>query len=188
MKTNWDGAGVGRLIGHLQRADRGLVLFAFWAFLFTAFGLWAGSTDDAYADYYHNRVIRWVQLGASGIDLSILLVAACWRWSRLPQWSAALPLSLLAVAGTWLVWFELWYGSTFYYGEVRDKQGLPYNVNNFGAMGSFVFLAYLIWRFPLGRMRSGWSVAVRCGLTALLFLGQKAVLGMVCGPWNIVDS
>jgi hypothetical protein len=58
-------------------------------------------------------------------------------------------------------------------------------MNNFGALGSFVFLAYLIWRFPLGRMRSGWSVVVRCGLTALLILGHNTALGRVSEPWRI---
>jgi hypothetical protein len=185
MGKSWGGAPVSRLLGHLRRADRGLVLFAIAGFLFTTFGLWAGSTDDAYADYYHNHVIRWLQVVASGVDLSVLLVAACWRWKRLPQWSAALPFSVLAVAGAWLTWFELWYGATFYYGEVRDKQGLPYNVNNFGVLGSFVFLAYLVWRVPFGRMHNGWTAAVRCALTALLIVGQGVVLGKVSGPWNM---
>jgi hypothetical protein len=173
------------VIGDLPRTERCLAWFAVAAFLFTAIGLWAGSTDRAYAEYYHNPVIRTIQLGASGVDLGVLLSIACWRRARPPQWPITIALTILALAGTWLTWFELWYGSTFYYGEVRDKQGLPYNINNFGVLGGFVFLAYLIWRLPPGRAQGSWSVAVRCALTMLLLLGQGAVLGMIGRLWNL---
>jgi hypothetical protein len=173
------------LFADLPRAEKCLAGFAVLGFLCTAFGLWAGVTDQAYAAYYRNHVIRAIQLGASGVDLGILLVLAGWRWFRLPRWSAAVPLSLLVLVGAWLTWFEMWYGSTFYYGEVRDKQGLPVMVNNFGIVGSFAFLAYLIWGLPLGRMRSGWSIAVRCAFTLLLLLGHQSALGRVFEPWKI---
>ena len=44
-----------------------------------------------------------------------------------------------------LIWYEFYYGSTFYYGEIRDKQGLPFSTNNFGIIGSLVFTFLLFF-------------------------------------------
>lgn len=45
---------------------------------------------------------------------------------------------------TFLVWYELYYGSLFYYGEIRDKQSLPYHINSYGIIGSSTFITYCL--------------------------------------------
>lgn len=37
-----------------------------------------------------------------------------------------------------LIWFELLYGASIYYGEVRDKQAVWFSINNFGIIGSII--------------------------------------------------
>lgn len=60
---------------------------------------------------------------------------------------------------------ELWYGSTIYYGEVRDKQGLPWSLSNAGPIGSLVFILYALWLALRirGLMPQGLANASRAG-------------------------
>ncbi len=95
---------------------------------------------------------------------------------------------ILAAIGAALTWIELWYGSTFYYGEVRDKQGLPLNVNNIGPVGSYAFLGYLACRVALN---TKWRPAVFAGIPALLaasWFAHSAMLTFLRGPWLLYQS
>jgi hypothetical protein len=174
----------GVTVGRLKLMDYGLAVFAALGFGFTLLGL----GEQPYQDYYRHPCIRAVNLMAMSLDLVILQVVAFWHRARLQKRSAILLLALLALTGAVLPWFELWYGSTFYYGEVRDKQGLPFLVNNGGALGSFVFLTYLLWRLPSGRLPIIPVYCTRAALTVLLFLAHSLVLKMVQEPWNLLQS
>jgi hypothetical protein len=115
---------------------------------------WGGA--DPFANYHANPGIRSIETVAAvvGISLAVLIGVAAWRRRLEPP--AAWPLVVLCLLGATLPYLELWWGSTFYYGEVRDKQGLPFGVSFGGPTGAAVFITYLLSRMglPLGR---GWS-------------------------------
>lgn len=97
-------------------------------------------------------------------------------------------LLIFAVSGATLTWTELWYGSTFDYGPVRDKQGLPFGVNHGGVLGSFLFLTYVIWRIDWSAERGIKSTVIRVLLTVLLVALQALGLRLVERPWYILQS
>jgi hypothetical protein len=123
---------------------------------------WEGA--DPFATYHANPGIRAIEAGAAivGISLATLVGVAAIRRRLAP--AAAWPLLVLCFLGATLPYLELWWGSTFYYGEVRDKQGLPFGVSFGGPTGAAVFVTYLLSRIrlPLGR---GWPR--RCLLLAI---------------------
>lgn len=143
------------------------------------------ASEDALAVYQVNPVIRLLAWAALLVDVFILLtIVAMAIGSRWPGGvQRALGASAVLAAG--LTWFELWYGSTFYYGEIRDKQGMPVGVNNLGALGSFCFLAYVIWRINLPSLQSRrWRFAAIVGLG----VAQYLVLKVVEEPWQLWQS
>jgi len=99
-----------------------------------------------------------------------------------------LALKAFALLGASLAWIELWYGSTFYYGEVRDKQGLPYGVNHFGPIGGFIFLSYVIWTIESKRITKRKAMVWRLISTLVVFLAEVIVLRIVEQPWRLRQS
>ena len=58
-------------------------------------------------------------------------------------------LTLISIS---LIWLEIYYGSTFYYGEIRYEQSVWYLVNNFGAVGSII-LSFSLFDFKFSCKR-----------------------------------
>jgi hypothetical protein len=174
--------------------DLGLAAFVllgvFWQIV-----LWteAATSADPLWTYYHNPAIRLICLAALLTDFAIL-GSAIGRFSAIRYHHKRLDnglfflLSLLALVGAGLTWLELWYGSTFYYGEVRDKQGLPFNVNHGGPVGSSVFLAYVLWGLPLGHLRRIPAFLLKAMCTLILLLGHWVILRLVERPWELWHS
>lgn len=78
------------------------------------------------------------------------------------------------------MWFDLWWSSTFYYGEVRDKQGLGF------PWGSLVGLAYVMWRIKLpGRMDTS---SRRWFFTIVIALSLWGLWEIVYEPWRLWQS
>ncbi len=94
--------------------------------------------------YYENDIVRVVYLISvflqTVIFLNSLTLAVNYRKKANSILILLIQLSSLIIL--FLVWFELYYGSTFYYGEVRDKQALFYNANALGIFGASVLLTY----------------------------------------------
>jgi hypothetical protein len=87
-----------------------------------------------------------------------------------------------------LIWFELWYGPTFYYGEVRDKQGLPFGVNNFGLLGSILFFAYLILRIKLNLDSVTKIFSLKIILLVLAIVIQVFLINNLEDSWKLWQS
>lgn len=79
---------------------------------------------DPFYQYYTNNGIIAIYIVKAVLWVSFAIIGI--RWIKAKQISKTkLSLFLVILLIIALVqWFELWYGSTFYYGEVRDKQGL----------------------------------------------------------------
>jgi hypothetical protein len=120
------------------------------------------------------------------IALTILVFVGRRHWTSM----AAVTVYASATLGALLPWVEIWYGSTFYYGEVRDKQGLPFGVNNFGPIGTFCFLTYLIWRTRI--FESDWFRAriklARIIATLAVPLLEWGLFCLVYKRWHLWQS
>lgn len=135
----------------LSRWDTNLSLLAFCLFMILAnmesaavnTGLF-DVKNGQYNDYYENQKIRLLNALAFNLDviLSVFLFLRIFLIQKNSLYRVII--NPLLASGIFLIWYELYFGSTFYYGEVRDKQILPLCVNNFGILGSIIFLATIL--------------------------------------------
>jgi hypothetical protein len=169
----------------------GFVIAApFWLIL-----VWTeGQTNvDPLWTYYRNAGIRWICIGALLTDVAILASAvggfAATRSDKkaLAQ-CFSFGLIFLALIGAALTWLELWYGSTFYYGEVRDKQGLPFTVNNGGPAGSFIFFTYVLWALPIRKLGGTPPLLLKGAGTLILLFAHWLVFNLLKEPWGLWQS
>lgn len=88
-----------------------------------------------------------------------------------------------------LIVYELYYGSIFYYGEVRDKQGLPIGVNNLGFLGSTIYmnliLSLVYFKKPISRKHKIWILFIYILLTILT---QLIFFKLFETSWNMSGS
>jgi hypothetical protein len=147
---------------------------------------------DPYYSYMHNNVIILIYKIAIILDgLSIILVIYILQnqnsFAKFKYKFTRIVLFVIAILIIIIMYFELFYGSTFYYGEVRDKQTLPILINNFGFFGgtiilfcelAFIFKFYK--RFKNSK-RILFSVLV-LSIIVLLFFGSYLLLRE---PWKM---
>jgi hypothetical protein len=88
---------------------------------------------------------------------------------------------LLALIIGLLQWYELYFGSTFYYGEVRDKQGL-----GFPLLASLM-VTLVIWKIKYSKAESR-NMTIKIVLTGLINLGLYLLWRQVYEPWNLWQS
>ena len=80
-------------------------------------------------------------------------------------------------------WIEMWYGSTFYYGEVRDKQGLGF------PKFSLIFLIYPIWIFKEEiRNLNSKQISIRIIATISIIISLSIFYGQIYEPWKLWQS
>ena len=95
--------------------------------------------------YMQNGTIRLIYIFAFLLDFIIVVIIALQYY---PSFSLRTKKSLkiltvvLCLITIFFIHFEVYYGSTFYYGEIRDKQGII-SFNNLGYIGSFIIYLYL---------------------------------------------
>lgn len=80
-----------------------------------------------------------------------------------------------------LQWYELFYGSTFYYGEVRDKQGLM-----FPLLASFM-VTLVIWKFNYSQDENR-NLITKLTLMAIINGGLYFLWTQVYESWNLWQS
>lgn len=80
-----------------------------------------------------------------------------------------------------LQWYELYFGSTFYYGEVRDKQGLM-----FPLLASFM-VTLVVWKINYSKAENR-NLTIRLVLTGITNVGLYILWGQVYEPWNLFQS
>lgn len=85
---------------------------------------------------------------------------------------------LTALIIGFLQWYELYYGSTFYYGEVRDKQGLMFPVL------SFLMATLVIWKFNYS-IEYNRNLAIKLILTVLVFISLRCLWILVNESWKL---
>lgn len=84
---------------------------------------------DTYVDYDLNTGIILMRIG---IVLSSIIYVATQFFLFVDKYAGNKLLNttniISACITAFLFWFEIYYGSTFYYGEVRDKQGISFPI------------------------------------------------------------
>ncbi len=71
-----------------------------------------------------------------------------------------------------LQWIEMWYGSTFYYGEVRDKQGLGF------PLASLLLMSYVGSNFFRGKIK------MTIGLISILLI-HVIIFYLIKDQWRL---
>ncbi len=80
-----------------------------------------------------------------------------------------------------LQWYELYYSSTFYYGEVRDKQGLMFPIL------ASLLLTLSIWKINYTKIESR-NLIIKLILTVILNIGLYVLWTQVYEIWNLWQS
>lgn len=146
-------------------------------------GLWSvNEMDDPYVKYYQNNIISKIQLIAVFID-SIIFALVLFKVAGFTNNIFSIGLMSLLLLAVFLIWFELWYGSTFYYGEVRDKQVLPLALNNIGIVGSILFLVYYVINIQVFKKLRTIS---KISILIILIFGHWILVKILETPWNFV--
>jgi hypothetical protein len=96
--------------------------------------------------------------------------------------------AIAAVVAAWVPWLELWWGSVFYYGEVRDKQDLPWSVIHCGPIGATFFACYLISRVKLPWNSELVRILVRATMFVAVWPLQMELLSALARPWALDQS
>ena len=88
---------------------------------------------------------------------------------------------LSALAIGFLQWYELYYSSTFYYGEVRDKQGLMFPIL------SLFMVTLAIWKINYSNAENR-NLTTKLILTVIINGGLYFLWTQVYEPWNLWQS
>ena len=80
-----------------------------------------------------------------------------------------------------LQWYELYYGSTFYYGEIRDKQGLTF------PFLSSLMVVLIIWKINYTKPEKS-NLLMKFLLTVIINSGLYFLWTQVYEPWKLWQS
>lgn len=167
----------------IRKIDYLAMIFAWLYFLVNLFALDHIIRPEEvfpFTVYYSNIGIRLVVISQI-IVAGALSIAFIWFAVKRELSAVAFNVMLLGcIFLSAIGWFELWWGSTFYYGEVRDKQGLTF------PLGCALWLAYVAFgvKMPLWLDRPPWRVI----FAVVLFLLQWLLWQLVYEPWNLYQS
>lgn len=149
-------------------------------------GSWSSNNYSPYFKYYQNYGINIIYLIA--VVLNCLLITQIYfHIKEIAINRTNLLINTILIISIVLIWLELWYGSTFYYGEVRDKQ-LPLGVNNLGILGSIVFASFLILRLPYKYKNTTKRSLVKVILVIINIALQFYIFHLLKEPWTLYIS
>ncbi len=111
-----------------------------------------------------------------GIDFAFLLVCLFWIFFPAVKGRARIALMVLSIIGIFLFWVEAIFALQKGHGPVYVLRELPFRpLTNFGLIGSQVFVTYLTFLFPSGKMPQSMSLLVKLALAISFFFAQNLV-------------
>jgi hypothetical protein len=152
-----------------------------------------GSFGEIYHLYYENNLISNIYKISTYFDLiliALFIIKLILSFKDLKISSSYLSYLILFICAVsiFLFWFELYYGSTFYYGEVRDKQALYFCSINNGLIGSIlfsvIFLKILLNKFDKTKNKK----IVLLNLSILIILLHFVAYKLLETPWDLWAS
>lgn len=166
----------------------GIYLLLIFFNVFLSGGIIQSKLHEPYLVYFSNPVISSIysySLFLNFIALGILLYRVIYYPSGGLYILLVIILLIILSVQIFLIWYELYFGSTFSYGEVRDKQGLPiFGLNNMGFVGS-IFLFLLLFNTIFERWFHQKKLRLFLGnvILALLLISAHVIL-----YFNLKDS
>lgn len=94
------------------------------------------------------------------------------------DWKILTAYIITALIIAFFQWFELYYGSTFYYGEVRDKQGLMFPI-----LASFM-VTLAIWKINYS-MKENFNLTLKLILTGVINVALYFLWTQLNEQWNL---
>ncbi|EKO52314.1 hypothetical protein LEP1GSC132_2080 [Leptospira kirschneri str. 200803703] len=136
--------------------------------------------NDPFSIYFQNLgilVLFWLSVVVS---IFIPILIAIRNRMNFPKFT----LQVFIIVAAILPWTEMYWGSTFYYGEIRDKSGLPLNTIFFGPIGSgfalFALFTEGFWKEKALRLKFIFFIFVVIFEFLLWFILRH--------PWNMIQS
>lgn len=123
-----------------------IFLFTLISIVFDLHELYLLEKGYPFFNYMQNDVIRTIYHVSITLKVivAVLSVLIAINIEQNVSWMILFPVIAISLILSFLIWYEIYYGSTFYYGEVRDKQALFFSTNSFGVYGSTVYLNYAL--------------------------------------------
>ncbi len=138
--------------------------------------------DNPFKEFDNNRGIIKISIASL---ISRILFISCFlilAFDNFRQDKKILTVYLFsALTISVLQWYELYYGSTFYYGEVRDKQGLIFPI-----LASFM-ATLVIWKINYSKTEKR-NLTIKLILTGAINVGLYILWTLVYEPWNLWQS
>ena len=138
--------------------------------------------DNPFKTYDTNAVIINISI-SSFISRTIFLITFILLSLETYKDKKVIKIVYLSSALTigFLQWCELYYGSTFYYGEVRDKQGLMFPI-----LASFM-ATLVIWKINYSTQDNR-NLTIKLIVTGLVNIALYFLWTKVYEPWNLGQS
>jgi hypothetical protein len=137
--------------------------------------------DLLYYDYNKNIGIILIQSINSISWIGILSIGILWIKRRSIDYKWIYLIFSFCIILAITRWIEIWYGSTFYYGEVRDKQGLYFPI--FGLLLTF----YTVWRFKIELINKK-QIIIKSIVSIVITLIFLSIYFSKYDTWNIGQS
>ncbi len=176
----------------MQKVLSGMVLYVlFFLIPLNIYELNAsGGATVMFRTYMQNDTIR--DLYYIAILLDILLFGAVFTtffkiYNKIAS-IVAIYILILSIFAFLIVLYEMYFGSTFYYGEVRDKQ-FPFGVNNLGFLGTTVFFSYSTILLITPKLRTRKQKMMCSYIVTLFFIIAFIFLFLLLEkPWRMTIS
>ena len=142
---------------------------------------------DVYRQYFENGVIQSIYLAAIALSILMVVMSALIIVFRSKNISPGLTNALyILIISTqiFLIWYEMYCGTIFSYGEHRDKQ----TFHNFGIVGS-VLLTWLLSCIIFKKWAErSWAVFNIISLTVILSAHYIIYYRVLYEPWRLWSS
>jgi hypothetical protein len=93
---------------------------------------------------------------------------------------------LISLFMVFLIWFEIYYGSTFYYGEVRDKHHVFGLANALGVKGSTIYPGYVLLLVMFKNSKYLYlKIIISIGLIFVWYYSQVYFYKFMEEPWRL---
>lgn len=133
----------------------------------------AGTPQSAVRYYFENAWVNPMHVGAVALDVLLILIVASWIfWPRFKEKfeiACAIGVSL----GFCLAWVEIVRAVATQPNGLYILRELPIRpVNNLGLIGSQVFLTYMVFKIPTGKVGGLPGFALRVGIACVAWMIQ----------------
>ncbi len=163
-------------------------LFSLISILFNVHELYFWNKSYMFYNYMQNDVIRTIYHVSIILEIIIAIssVLMTVKVEQNASWWFMFPVIAISVILSSLIWYEIYFGSTFYYGEVRDKQFLFVSANSFGVYGSTVYLNYalMLCIFKNSKFMKLKSILI-IALGILMYVLQYSFYKFMEEPWRL---